>query len=231
MTGPWTADVPALPPPSRRRRILAIASLVCVACALIFAASQPGVTSRSLDWIKSLPSTQQPASLAQEPAAYATEWATARRMAELAVSEDVPKPPYKLVMCRMFRDESRYLKEWIVSLLLPFRPGAGSSRGLQLYHYLMGVDHFYLCALPAFLVGLRCSRSVVHRFDHNSTDRPDEVVQAYIRAGLVTLAPAPEGIPFPRVDEEVHHLCMNGTVTGDDAEVRCPCATRSVMTG
>src|SRR5579864_7571033 len=43
-------------------------------------------------------------------------------------SEPVPLPPkYNLSICAIFKNEAKYLKEWIE------------------FHRLIGVDHFYLC--------------------------------------------------------------------------------------
>ena len=62
---------------------------------------------------------------------------------------------YQLSVCSLFKNESRYLREWLE------------------YHRLIGVDHFYL-------------------YDNASTDRSVQILQPYIRAGLVTLVHWPE---------------------------------------
>ncbi len=64
---------------------------------------------------------------------------------------------YNLSICAIFKNEKRYLKEWIE------------------YHRLVGVDHFYL-------------------YDNNSVDRPNTVLQPYIKAGIVTLIAWPDAL-------------------------------------
>lgn len=57
---------------------------------------------------------------------------------------------YNLAICTIFKDEARFLKEWIE------------------YHSLIGIDHFYL-------------------YNNNSSDNYLEVLDEYIKLGIVTL--------------------------------------------
>lgn len=57
---------------------------------------------------------------------------------------------YDLSICTIFRDEAKFLKEWIE------------------YHRMIGVQHFYLCS-------------------HNSIDNYKEVLDKYIKNGIVEL--------------------------------------------
>ena len=65
-----------------------------------------------------------------------------------------PKPPYRLSLCAMVRNEEFYVQEWV------------------LWHFLQGVQHFYL-------------------YDNESDDDTREYLQPLVERGLVTLKRAP----------------------------------------
>lgn len=67
-----------------------------------------------------------------------------------------PKPPYRLSLCAVVRNEEFYVQEWV------------------LWHYLHGVQHFYL-------------------YDNESDDDTREYLQPLVERGLVTLKRAPGG--------------------------------------
>ncbi|HSW68757.1 MAG TPA: glycosyltransferase family 92 protein [Gammaproteobacteria bacterium] len=66
---------------------------------------------------------------------------------------------YKLALCAIFKNEARYLKEWIE------------------YHKLVGVEHFYL-------------------YNNKSKDRYFEILEPYIKRGIVTLIHWPDNLGY-----------------------------------
>lgn len=69
-------------------------------------------------------------------------------------AEALPKPPYRLALCALVRNEEFYVQEWV------------------LWHYLLGVQHFYL-------------------YDNESDDDTRDYLQPLVQLGLVTLRPWP----------------------------------------
>ena len=69
---------------------------------------------------------------------------------------NLPQPPYRLALCAVVRNEEFNIQEWV------------------LYHFLHGVQHFYL-------------------FDNDSDDDTRDYLQPLVQLGLVTLKRAPGG--------------------------------------
>ena len=73
------------------------------------------------------------------------------KLAQLARQAPIPQPPYKVVICTLMHNENRYLDEWLArGSFDPVDSRSLVSTIWQLYHYLLGFDHFILCDLKHF---------------------------------------------------------------------------------
>ena len=82
------------------------------------------------------------------------------------------KRSYKIAICTIFQDEADYLREWIE------------------YHYLIGVDHFYL-------------------YNHRSSDHYLEVLKPYLKSGIVELFDYPYPSFPPSVQTHVYNHALS----------------------
>ncbi len=90
---------------------------------------------------------------------------------------------YKLAVGAIFKNEARYLKEWIE------------------YHKLVGVDHFYL-------------------YNNNSKDRYFEVLEPYIKQGLVTLTQWPDNLGYLK-EEKIFLWSLSTQVIAYEHDIKC----------
>lgn len=78
-----------------------------------------------------------------------------------------PQKQYYAAICAIFKNEARYLQEWIE------------------YHRLIGIEHFYL-------------------YNNCSTDNYQDILQPYIKSGIVTLT----DWPHPKAQMPVYNHCL-----------------------
>jgi hypothetical protein len=100
------------------------------------------------------------------------------RVAWAATQGPTPQPPFKLAICAVFYNEGTFLLEWIY------------------YHYLVGVQHFYL-------------------YDNDSTDGAEALLKPLVARGLVTYIPLPGGKGATQFEQLAH--CFNASAPAKTA--------------